>query len=53
MDPNETLRELRRILRAGAWDAADAERVRELIEALDAWLSRGGFLPDAWTSHVR
>lgn len=26
----------------------DAERLAELVEALDGWIRRGGFLPDAW-----
>jgi hypothetical protein len=26
----------------------DAARVADLVEALDEWLSRGGFLPKAW-----
>ena len=50
MDPDETLRQLRALVRAEDWDAADGERVRELVAALDEWLSRGGFLPDAWRS---
>jgi hypothetical protein len=27
---------------------ADAERLAELVLALDEWIVRGGFLPDAW-----
>jgi len=27
---------------------ADAERLAELVQALDGWLSRGGFQPAAW-----
>jgi hypothetical protein len=26
----------------------DIERAFELVEALDAWLTKGGFLPSAW-----
>lgn len=57
MDPNENLREQRRIAarilvaNAGADDARtlrDAERLAELVEALDGWLSKRCFLPDAW-----
>jgi hypothetical protein len=29
-------------------DAADADRMVELIDALDGWLCRGGFLPVGW-----
>lgn len=28
---------------------ATAERLAELIEALDGWLSKGGFLPRRWS----
>ena len=55
MDPNETLRVLRRALQDyGETDAAapiDAEVADELYvaaNALDTWLSRGGFLPQDW-----
>lgn len=55
MDPNQTLRQLRRLAamrHAGGrtqdeWDAA-ADELAELFEALDRWLSRGGFPPEAW-----
>lgn len=26
----------------------DAERLAELVQALDQWISRGGFLPKDW-----
>lgn len=29
-------------------DAADVYRMAELVEALDNWIRRGGFLPTAW-----
>ena len=29
-------------------DGVDAARLAELVIALDQWLRRGGFLPDAW-----
>jgi hypothetical protein len=47
MDPNATLTELRELV---AFDdpAAVAEEMAERIEALDAWLTNGGFLPDEW-----
>ena len=56
MDPNETLRQLRLAIRqARQGDAArmvtlaeSLETVTELAEALDGWLSKGGFLPQAW-----
>lgn len=63
MDPNETLKSLRAVareVRARA-DAADregvalddlteeAENLSTLFEALDTWISEGGFLPKSWT----
>lgn len=49
MDPNATLAILR-VLVSSALDS-DSDDARELAEhadALDAWLSRGGFLPSDW-----
>lgn len=43
MDPNETLRRLR-----AAFEDGDANGALDLFEALDEWLSEGGFLPTAW-----
>lgn len=56
MDPNETLRMLRAAIRQSHQSSADRmvtelealESVRDYAEALDEWLSRGGFLPSAW-----
>jgi hypothetical protein len=54
MDPDECLKQIRDlIMRVNAADdrgdfegfAAD---LAEHVEALDEWLSKGGFLPDAW-----
>lgn len=54
MDPNETLKQLRELLgrdntprsvTAKLCTLADAE---ELFQALDEWLSKGGFLPEEW-----
>lgn len=57
MDPNANLAEQKRIARRLlALDrplveiAADASRLAELVEALDEWITKGGFLPSAWTS---
>jgi hypothetical protein len=58
MDPNRTLAEL--LAHAAAvlkvsdedgdmrpfWD--EVERTAELIQALDGWIAKGGFLPDRW-----
>lgn len=51
MDPNDTLNHLREVVKwwnEGDADASDLERAVESFEALDEWISRGGFLPDAW-----
>lgn len=55
MDPNETLAELRKAVSdmyaADPVSASESEagsRVEHAFSALDSWLSRGGFLPDAW-----
>lgn len=57
MDPNETLRLLRLTLDA-AFQCADEGSAagaalavmdaRDYLSDLDEWLSKGGFLPDAW-----
>ncbi len=60
MDPDACLAELRQLC-TEQWTADDelgetglatadyrAERMAELIEALDEWIGRGGFLPEAW-----
>lgn len=49
MDPNETLRIIRELIQ----EQKDNEYIWELAEhvnALDGWLSRGGWLPEAWAS---
>lgn len=59
MDPNATLRRMRQLTAAihAADDAADphaaaeaATELAELFDALDKWLSRGGFRPSAWSA---
>lgn len=52
MDPNANLQEIREILKErndnDLFGAFDAERLADLIEALDGWLVKGGALPKAW-----
>jgi hypothetical protein len=51
MDPNETLRELRELAPyADGYGSPEGwlERGGEVFKALDDWLARGGFLPEAW-----
>ena len=52
MDPNAALDEIRRICEHNKnchySDMNDFDRLCDLIEGLDQWLIRGGFLPYAW-----
>ncbi len=51
MDPNETLDRIRDIttnMMAGEASDADVDLLPELVEALDQWITRGGFLPRDW-----
>jgi hypothetical protein len=55
MDPNETLRLLREraanVIRQADEGLDNPEACFDLAEAfqnLDEWISKGGFLPDAW-----
>ena len=52
MDPNangaETIRLAHDILNDPDADT-DAARLAELVEALDGWISKGGYLPSAFT----
>ena len=56
MDPNETLKLIReavsRVQASRSWDMDCAElgdRLANLVEDLDEWLSNGGFLPSEWS----
>jgi hypothetical protein len=50
MDPDKTLQELRELATSSdRGSEARSERFSELINALDDWLSTGGFLPEAWS----
>lgn len=56
MDPNEALRIIRmfaeRIMNGDTDNderrALDGESLAEHVQALDAWLAKGGFLPTVW-----
>jgi hypothetical protein len=59
MDPNEALRLVRKAFTNMEQAGEDndpsrfvmhAEDAREAFDALDGWLSRGGFLPRDWAS---
>jgi len=54
MDPNETLREIRKLTTkhnndSAGFDVIDTAMLVELVFALDMWLVSGGFLPDEWS----
>lgn len=56
MDPNANLEEIRELCSViGEMQSPldqhiieTSDRLVELLEAMDEWLSKGGFLPDAW-----
>ena len=52
MDPNANLSEqlelAKAIVATDHPEPEDAERLAELVLALDDWITRGGFLPDSW-----
>lgn len=58
MDPNVALETMRRLSarlfrtldaeEGGGVDTEDALELAEAAQALDQWLSRGGFLPSDW-----
>ena len=56
MDPNENLRLIRLTIKQMKADdnavifAAHGGEVAEYFEALDGWLSKGGFLPSDWAA---
>jgi hypothetical protein len=46
MDPDVLLENIREAFK----DVSMSDMLPELVEAMDEWLSRGGFLPKAWVS---
>jgi len=56
MDPDANLHQQRRIARRiltaldvdRVPDADDIAALAELVEAMDGWLAKGGFLPERW-----
>jgi hypothetical protein len=54
MDPNETLRLLRANVarEQDGRDGSHAEEICEYFQALDEWISKGGFLPAEWVSET-
>ena len=54
MDPSANLTEARRVacrvINNESPRPEDVERLAELFTAMDEWLTRGGALPQAWTT---
>lgn len=51
MDPTANLKEQLHIaarVRAGLAASYEVDRLAELVEALDEWICKGGFLPKQW-----
>jgi len=50
MDPDATLKMIRELAAEVACRAVDPDAVElaELVQSLDEWISRGGFLPKEW-----
>lgn len=56
MDPNANLEEIRRLIESLREDTFDREddisddvlHLLDLVESLDRWICRGGFLPSEW-----
>lgn len=53
MDPNETLKRIRRLTASADLSDDELEELVTLVKALDDWISKGGFLPDAWRTYAR
>jgi hypothetical protein len=60
MDPNALLariRILQTLVESGPQDPTalleNANELAEAVQDMDTWLSRGGFLPEAWTASPR
>lgn len=50
MDPNATLARLRILAgNVSFLTLTETEEMAELFDALDTWMSKGGFLPAAWS----
>lgn len=48
VDPDAALREIRMIIKDCTDDNYQLFRLAELVEGLDEWISKGGFLPSDW-----
>ena len=51
MDPNVTLAQIRELVSENEYRdlyADETDRLVELVQSLDQWISKGGFLPADW-----
>jgi hypothetical protein len=51
MDPNECLKKIRSLCMLAQTDGLGTDEAKDLaehIQALDGWISKGGFLPSDW-----
>ncbi len=53
MDPDKTLEELRTLAKKQAMSIEQMTAFVERFENLDAWLSGGGYVPEAWNKSFR
>lgn len=49
MDPNETLKKIRTLLKIRRLTREESAELQELVEALDEWMMNGGCAPVQWT----
>lgn len=58
MDPDANLAEQRRLAKelseaaSDEWTRGRAGRLAELVQALDEWICKGGFLPKDWRENL-
>ena len=57
MDPNVTLENIREIVKKwndeSSFDVSDMAIIVSHFDWLDTWLTKGGFLPQAWEKHCQ
>lgn len=49
MDPNEALKKIRELLKIRRLSREESAELQELVEGLDEWITKGGFLPSSWS----
>lgn len=51
MDPDACLARIREAAEADRMQGPPYDSLAELVQAMDEWLSKGGFLPQAWAEN--